>query len=96
MFEIVKKSRSFEACIERDNDGLFHVNIEGQEVLVTRVLSLAEITYQEELDRLNAASLAKLAAERSHFDMQAVRSDSFARRTANARKTGGRGGRGGV
>ena len=39
---------------------------------------------------------ARLAAERAHYDMQAVRSDAFARRAANARKKGGRGGRGGV
>lgn len=37
-----------------------------------------------------------LRREREHYDMQAVRSDSFARRAAKADTRGGRGGRGGV
>lgn len=47
---------------------------------------------------MNAPARARelRARECAHYTLQAVRSDAFERRAANARKTGGKGGRGGV
>lgn len=81
---------------------LYRIISSGDEVLYeTRVLTSAEIEYSEHRDRLWAerpglSPQERLLRERSHYDLQAVRSDAFERRAKNARPRGGRGGRGGV
>lgn len=94
----MKTLRHNEKCdvaLELDDDGRYRV-IAGGEVLVeTSVESLATVTYDEAVeDRDPAKELRR--RERAHFEMQAVRSEAFDRRAANSRKSGGRGGRGGV
>ena len=61
----------------------------------TRVESLAIINYDEAVDEADPKREAR-AKERAYFDMQRSRSESFARRASTARKSGGKGGRGGV
>jgi hypothetical protein len=63
--------------------------------VVTKVESLAELTYEEAVNDNDPAAEFR-ARERAHYDMQAMRSESFAHRAKASRKTGGKGGRGGV
>jgi hypothetical protein len=79
-----------------EEDGRYHVVHAGETVCSTRVLAAAEVEYDDLVERLTAGSRELRARENAHYNMQAVRSDSFDRRAAKARKTGGRGGRGGV
>lgn len=78
------------------SDGRYHLVIDGSIVFSTAVLTAAEIEYSEYVERRSQASREILSKEQDHYSMQAVRSDSFTRRSANAAKRGGRGGRGGV
>ncbi|GAA2438780.1 hypothetical protein GCM10010421_31210 [Streptomyces glaucus] len=91
---VVKESRMAGVALLQDGD-VWVVMVKGDEVIRTRVESLALIMYDEER-AANDPAKERRARERAHYEMQAVRSDSFARRAANARKSGGRGGRGGV
>lgn len=80
---------------KRDMDGK-HVVTAGDDVLVeTAVDTLAEMLYKEAVEQRDPAKEIR-ERERAYYEMQAVRSDSFERRAAGARKKGGRGGRGGV
>lgn len=91
---IREHTRSGVQLVQLD-DGKFAV-IAGDQVLVeTSVESLADLTYEDAVSERDPAKEIR-ARERAHYDMQAMRSESFARRAANARKTGGKGGRGGV
>lgn len=99
--EIIKQNRSLGISIERGtarvpDDNRYHVIVDNEIVYSTKVLAAAEVYYEEQREARSEQARARLAAERAHYDMQAVRSDAFARRAANARKKGGRGGRGGV
>jgi hypothetical protein len=74
----------------------YHELLHGAKSLVlTGVETLAEITYEEAVREHDPAAEAR-EGERAHFEMQAMRSESFARRAKTARKSGGKGGRGGV
>lgn len=89
-----ENAKSGVRLVRRDN-GKFAV-LAGDEVLVeTAVESLATLTYDEAVAERDPAKELR-ARERAHYEMQAMRSESFARRAAAARKTGGKGGRGGV
>lgn len=77
-------------------DGRYHVVVDGVVVHSTRVLTSAEVVFEELAEQRSIEARQRRDRERAHFTMQAVRSDSFARRAAHSRKTGGRGGRGGV
>jgi hypothetical protein len=76
-------------------DGQFVVIADGDVLVETKVLSYAEIEFDEAVEARDPAR-ERRHRERAFYDMQGVRSDSFERRAANARKTGGKGGRGGV
>lgn len=76
-------------------DGRFAVIADGEVLVETKVESYATIEFNEAVEARDTAK-ARRDRERAFYDMQAVRSDSFERRAANARKTGGKGGRGGV
>lgn len=92
---VIRENAKSGVRLVRQDDGRFVV-LAGDEVLVeTAVDTLATITYDEAVAERDPAKELR-ARERAHYDMQAMRSESFARRAANARKTGGRGGRGGV
>ncbi|MGH8894161.1 MAG: hypothetical protein ACRDWY_12800 [Actinomycetes bacterium] len=78
------------------DDARYHLLVDGEIVYSTSVLASAEIEYEEVLAARSAPARDILAKERAHFAIESVRSDSFARRAASARKQGGRGGRGGV
>lgn len=79
-----------------DGDGWYRVTRDNDhEVVRTRVESLAQINYDEAVEDADPKREAR-AKERAYFDMQRARSESFARRATNARKSGGKGGRGGV
>lgn len=93
---VVKESRTAGVALLLDQDaGEWIVLVRGAEFLRTRVESLARITYDEQRETNDPARESR-ARERAHYEMQAVRSDSFARRAGQARKKGGKGGRGGV
>lgn len=80
----------------QDDDGRYRVQAGEEVVVVTRVRALAEVDFEDAVERLGAGARRVRENERQHYEMQAVRSDSFAMRAAAARKKGGRGGRGGV
>lgn len=92
---VIRENAKSGVRLVRQDDGRFAV-LAGDEVLVeTAVDTLAAITYDEAVAERHPAKDLR-ARERAYYDMQAMRSESFARRAANARKTGGKGGRGGV
>lgn len=92
---ILRESTKSGVQLVRRGNGKFAV-LAGEVVLVeTAVESLADLTYNEAVAERDPAKELR-ARERAHYEMQAIRSESFARRAANARKTGGKGGRGGV
>lgn len=92
---LVKENARANVRWEQGGDGK-HVVTAGDEVLVvTAVDTLAKMTYEEAVEE-RAPARRRRERERAHYDMQAVRSEAFERRAANARKKGGRGGRGGV
>ena len=80
----------------RDPKGRYGVIVAGEVVFNSRVLSAAEIYYAEEVEKHKAQSRQRLVKERAHFDMEALRSESRARRRASALRKGGKGGHGGV
>src|SRR5262249_16174331 len=77
-------------------DDRYHVVVDGSVVHSTRVLTSAEIVFDELAEARSAEARRGREREQAHYTRQAVRSASSARRAAQARKTGGRGGRGGV
>ncbi len=93
--KVLRENSKLGVRLCKAEDGKFIVQA-GDEVLVqTAVESLAALTYDEAVQERDPAKELR-ARERAHFDLQAMRSGSFARRAANARKKGGKGGRGGV
>lgn len=78
-----------------ENDGVYTVTHGEKELVRTRVESLAKVIWEDEMHEADPAR-ERRERERAYYDMQRARSDSFARRAANARKSGGKGGRGGV
>jgi hypothetical protein len=81
--------------LHEHEDGYFFVQRGNDQLVRTRVLSLAKITFEEASQEADPMREVR-EKERAYFDMQRARSESFARRAGAARKTGGRGGRGGV
>jgi predicted ATPase len=77
-------------------NGRYAVQVAEQVVFESRVLAAAEIYYTEEVDKHRAAKRDILARERAHFDAQALHSEASARKSAQARRKGGKGGSGGV
>lgn len=78
-----------------DEDGVLIVKQGDDELVRTRVQTLANVVFDDAADEADPAR-ERRAKERAYYDMQRSRSESFARRASNARKTGGKGGRGGV
>ncbi len=82
--------------VELHADGVsYWVTRDGEEIVRTRVETLANITFDEAASDADPRRDA-LAKERAFYDMQRSRSESFSRRASKARKSGGKGGRGGV
>lgn len=80
------------------DDDQYHVIVNGEEILSTRVFDLAKIVYEEQRDELRVAAgdpdpREILRRETAGREVQAIRSESVAR-TRN--RGGGPGGRGGV
>src|SRR5579875_2164210 len=98
MSELIRSTNDEAVQLRVEPDGQFVVRVAGDIIFATRVRSAADIYYEEEAEKRRSQSpkRQRLAKERAHFDMQAVRSDSFARRSAHQQKKGGKGGRGGV
>jgi hypothetical protein len=93
---VVSESRAAGVALLQDQEaGEWIVLVRGAEFLRTRVESLARLTYDEQREAGDPAR-ERRARERAHYEIQAVRSDSFARRADLSRRKGGRGGRGGV
>lgn len=92
---VVKENARAHVRWEQGDDGKHVVTAAGEVLVATTVDTLARMTYEEAVKERDPARLRR-ERERAHYDMQAVRSEAFERRAANARKTGGRGGRGGV
>ena len=95
MSELIRRSEQTGIELSRNGD-LFEVSADGELLVSTSVLNSAEAEFQFEVEQRSEQSKTRLENEKSHFAMQAMRSESFARRAANASKRGGKGGRGGV
>lgn len=80
----------------REDGGKFVVLVDGDEVVRTGVLSSAEAEYAFQVEQRSEVARRTAENERNHYAMQAMRSESFARRAALGAKKGGKGGRGGV
>jgi hypothetical protein len=78
-----------------DENGVLVVRQGDEELVRTRVQTLANVVFDDATEEADPGR-ERRAKERAYYDMQRSRSDSFARRAASARKTGGKGGRGGV
>jgi hypothetical protein len=83
------------------DDGQYHVVVNGQIVLSTRVFDLAKITFDEQKEELRIARgdpdpreiLRKESASR---DVGSLRAHSAALQAKKTSRRGGKGGRGGV
>ncbi|QLQ09271.1 MAG: hypothetical protein HZY75_01365 [Nocardioidaceae bacterium] len=93
--KVVKENRRIDVRWVLHDDGKHEVTFGDQSLVVTAVETLARITYEETLVEHDPAKELR-ARERAHYEMQAMRSESFARRAKAANKKGGKGGRGGV
>jgi hypothetical protein len=91
--ETIKESRGVR--LVKLPDGRFLVIADGDVLVETKVESYAALEFDEAVEARDSAQ-DRRHRERAFYDMQAVRSDSFDRRASNARKSGGKGGRGGV
>lgn len=78
-----------------EDGGVFVVFRDEEELVRTKVESLARLTFEEAAEEADPMREVR-AKERAFYDMQRARSESFARRAGHARKTGGKGGRGGI
>lgn len=94
--EIVRSTKDNHVQLVGRADGKYAVTVSQKIIFESRVLTAAEIYYDEEVAKHRAANRGVLARERAHFDAQAVHSDASARKSAHAHKRGGKGGRGGV
>jgi hypothetical protein len=65
-------------------------------IFQSRVLTAAEIYYDEEVEKHRSPQRRRLAQERAHFDAQVLHSEASVRRRASALRKGGKGGSGGV
>jgi hypothetical protein len=80
------------------DDGQYHVIVNGEVILSTRVLELARITYEEQREELRIAAgdpdpREIIRREIAGREVRAIRSESIARTRPHG---GGPGGRGGV
>ena len=96
MTQVVRTTRDGHVQLVIDASGRYTVTVAHEVVFESRVLTAAEIYYAEEVDKHRASNRDILARERAHFDVQALRSDASARKSAHAHRKGGKGGRGGV
>jgi hypothetical protein len=83
------------------DDGQYHVLVNGEIVLSTRVFALAKITFEEQREELRIAAgdpdpREILRRESATRDVTALRSESSANQSRKSRRRGGPGGRGGV
>jgi hypothetical protein len=81
------------------DDGQYHVLVNGEILLSTRVLDFAKITYDEQKEELRIAAgdpdpREVIRRETAGRDVRALRADGIASRVRKDR--GGPGGRGGV
>ncbi len=96
MNEIVRASKATGVVLTRGSDGKYVVS-DGETVLIaTAVLSLAEIVFTEAVDERMSDARTRMARERAHFDIQALRGEAFRQKRAKATRKGGKGGSGGV
>jgi hypothetical protein len=82
------------------NDGQYHVVVDGQVMLSTRVFDLAKITFDEQKEELRIAAgdpdpREILRRESGMRDVSALRAESSTLQSRKSRR-GGPGGRGGV
>ena len=96
MAQLLRSTTDEAVQLVRDSAGLYSVTADGVVIFQSRVLTAAEIYYDEEVEKHRSPQRRRLAQERAHFDAQALHSDASARRRASALKRGGKGGRGGV
>ena len=101
MTEIIKQNKALRVAVgltalTESGPARYDVIVDGEVVESTTVLALAEAVYREHCEERAAPARQRLAREMAHRDIQAVRADAFDRRSAASRKSGGRGGRGGV
>jgi hypothetical protein len=100
-----KRHHRYQLSIEQGttavpDDDQYHVVVNGQIVLSTRVFDLAKITYEEQREELRLAAgdpdpREVLRRENARREMRAMRADGVAAR-ARRNRGGGPGGPGGV
>ena len=76
---VIKTNRDGAVQIEVKGDGSYAVVVVGMVTFSSRVLSAAEIYYQEEVDKRDAGRKKRLAIERADLDVQALRAEWSAR-----------------
>ena len=96
MSQVVRTTKDNRIQLVVDAHGRYAVKVAEEVVFESRVLTAAEIYYAEEVDKHRAVKRDILARERAHFDAQALHSEASARKSAQARRKGGKGGSGGV
>jgi hypothetical protein len=96
MAEVMRSSKDDVVQLTKGADGRYTVVASGAAIINTSVLSAAELIYDEEVDRRKSRSREIMAKERAHSDMRAMMSESSLHRGLQARKKGGKGGKGGV
>jgi hypothetical protein len=96
MTEVIRSTADGTVRLMQTESGTFEVWSGDVCVARTSVRAVALDEFALARDERAVTAREKASKERSHYEMQAVRSESFERRAANARKRGGPGGRGGV
>lgn len=79
-----------------DGEGLFRVVVDGQQIFTSRVQAAAEIAFDEAVEPRARSTRDLRAREQAHFAAQAIAASAAKQKATAARRSGGKGGKGGV
>jgi hypothetical protein len=96
MNQIVKAKPRHGVVLELDGDGIYHVAVDGEVTYSSRVLAAAEIAYEDALEPRTRPARELRAKEQAHFAATAIAADAARQKAAAAKRSGGKGGKGGV
>lgn len=96
MTQIVRSTRDNTVQLVVESGGRYVVTVSGKSIFSSRVLTAAEIYYNEEVDKQRAAGRALLRREKAEFDARALEFEAWQSKSSRARFKGGKGGKGGV
>jgi len=94
--QTVKGRPRYGVVLELDRDGTYHVLVDGEVTFSSRVLAAAEIAYDDALEPRSRQARELRAKEKAYFAAQAVATEAARKKAAAAKRSGGKGGRGGV